>query len=229
VLLYLSLACVAFQNLAFFVADRYRTEAAPVLCVLAGAGLYDLFHRFRIPGRRPAAAIAAAALFTAVVWFDFLGERSMDRAREAINRGVALRKLERTSEARREFEEAIRVSPRDPDAHRWLGEIALGEQRWNDAWHHFERALDSAPDYVRPLLGKAQVLEKTGRANEAEPIYREALLADPWSPDVHLNYGVWLAIQGRRDEARRVFEQGLRLSPGDGRFQRNLQRLRAGL
>jgi len=228
-LLLLSLACVAFQNLAFFVADRYRTEAAPVLCVLAGAGLYDLLHRFRLPGRRPFAAVAATVLFTTFVWFDFLGERHIDRAREAINRGVALRKLDRTSEARREFEEAIRVSPEDPDAHRWLGEIALGEQRWDDAWNHFNRALDAAPDYVRPLLGKAQVLEKTGRAGDAEAVYRQALLADPWSPDVHLNYGVWLAIQGRKEEAGRVFERGLRLSPGDARFQRNLQRLRAGL
>lgn len=228
-LLLLALACVAFQNLVFFVADRYRTEAAPVLCVLAGAAVVDALHRFRDPGRLLWPALGATALFTAFVWIDVLGERSIDKAREAINRGVALRRLDRTLPARREFEQAIRISPRDPDAHRWLGEIALGEQRWKDAWDHFERALDAAPDYVRPLLGEAQILEKTGRGAEAESLYQRALRADPWSPDVHLNYGVWLAVQGRKEDARRMFETGLKLSPGDLRFQRNLQRLRAGL
>jgi tetratricopeptide (TPR) repeat protein len=228
-LLLFSLACVAFQNLAFFVADRYRTEAAPVLCVLAGAAVLDVLRRFRNPGRKLWPALAVTAVFTAFVWIDFLGERQVNETREAINRGVALRRLDRTQAARREFELAIRHSPRDPDAHRWLGEIALGEQRWNDAWNHFERSIDAAPDYVRPLLGEAQVLEKTGRGAEAENIYQRALRADPWSPDVHLNYGVWLAVQGRKEEARQMFEKGLRLVPGDPRFQRNLQRLRAGM
>ena len=228
-LLLLALACVAFQNLVFFVADRYRTEAAPALCVLAGAAVMDILKRFRHPGRRLRSALAATAVFTAFVWIDFLGERSVNETREAINRGVAWRRLDRAREARREFERAIQISPRDPDAHRWLGEMALGEQRWSDAWNHFERSLDSAPDYIRPLLGEAQVLEKTGRAAEAESIYQRALRADPWSPDVHLNYGVWLAVQGRKEEAQRRFEEGLRLSPGDQRFQRNLQRLSRGL
>ncbi|HET9887242.1 MAG TPA: tetratricopeptide repeat protein, partial [bacterium] len=211
------------------VADRYRTEAAPALCALAGAAVLDVVHRFRDPGRKLVPSLIATALFTAFVWIDFLGERPVNETREAINRGVALRRLNRAPQAQREFERAIQISPRDPDAHRWLGEIAMGEQRWEDAWNHFERSLQTAPDYVRPLLGEAQVLEKTGRGAQAESLYQRALRADPWSPDVHLNYGVWLAVQGRKEEAQRMFEEGLRLSPGDARFQRNLQRLRAGL
>jgi tetratricopeptide (TPR) repeat protein len=228
-LLLLSLGCVAFQNLAFFVADRYRTEGAPFLCVLAGAALDDIRMGLRAAGRNARTALIMSALFAAFVWIDLLGERKIDRARDAINRGVALRRLERREEARIAFEEALRYSPQDPDAHRWLGEIALGDKRWNDAIHHFDEALERAPDYVRPLLGKAQVLERSGKAEEAEAPYREALRADPWSADVHLNYGVWLAVQGRRDEAQRIFEEGIRISPTDQRLRRNLQRLHAGL
>jgi Flp pilus assembly protein TadD len=50
--------------------------------------------------------------------------------------------------------------------------------------------------------------------------------ADPWSADVRLNYGVWLAKAGRLDEARVQFEEGARLAPRDERFRRNLERLR---
>jgi tetratricopeptide (TPR) repeat protein len=141
----------------------------------------------RAAGRNARTALIMSALFAAFVWIDLLGERKIDRARDAINRGVALRRLERREEARIAFAEALRYSPQEPDAHRWLGEIALGDKRWNDAIHHFDEALERAPDYVRPLLGKAQVLERSGKAEEAEAPYREALRADPWSADVHLN------------------------------------------
>ncbi len=226
-LLVLALAAVAIQNLAFFVADRYRMEAVPALCVLAGAAIDDLLRGLpKQPGRRGAPlSLALAALFTAFVWIDWLGEREIDETREAIHRGVSLRRLERNQEARTAFEEAARLSPRDPDAQRWLGEIALGEERWTDALDHFRRAIAAAPDYVRPLLGEAQTLERMGRSAEAEPLYLSAMRADPWSADVRLNYGVWLAKAGRGGEARAQFEEGARLAPHDDRFRRNLRRL----
>lgn len=227
-LLLLAIGCAAFQNLAFFAADRYRLEAVPVLCVCAGLAFRDL--RQGIPrGRRSAVAIALAAIVAVFAWVDWLGEWGVDRTREAIHRGVAERRLKRDVEARRDFEEAIRLSPNDPDAHRWLGEIALGEGRWENAVSHFDRALEAAPDYVRARLGKAQTLEKMGRAPEAEFEYRQALLADPWSAETRLNYGVWCAVGGRREDARRLFEEGLRLTPNDERFRRNLRRLDEGL
>jgi Flp pilus assembly protein TadD/4-amino-4-deoxy-L-arabinose transferase-like glycosyltransferase len=226
-LLLMALAAVAMQCLAFFVADRYRMEALPALCVFAGAAIDDLVRGLpKKEGKRGAPiSLALAALFAAFVWIDWLGKREIDETREAIHRGVSLRRLERNQEARFAFEEAARSSPRDPDAQRWLGEIALGEERWADALDHFRRAIDAAPDYVRPLLGEAQTLERMGRPAEAESLYVRAMHADPWSADVRLNYGVWLAKAGRGGEARAQFEEGTRLAPRDDRFRRNLRRL----
>lgn len=228
-LLGLWMACALAQNLIFFVAERYRIEAVPALCVCAGMGVADLgnlIRRTRRPsGKALLVPLCGVALFVAISGFDWLHEWKIDRTRESIHRGVALRRLERNDEAEREFSEAIRISPRDPDAHRWLGEIALGRKKYDVAIQHFDAALGEAPDYIRPLLGRAQALEEAGRGEEAEPAYRKALESDPWSTDVHLNYGVWLAKRSRLDEAEQLFRRALQLNPNDGRVQRNLTRL----
>ncbi len=236
--LLLTLAAVAAENLLFFVTSRYRLEAVPVLCVLAGCGVAAVVRvGWRRLDRRVVALVILFAAFTIV---DVLGERHVDRGRAALNRGVALRRSGRNASAARAFRQALQYSPGDPDAHRWLGEMALGEARYarsdsvrarkaREAIDHFDQALAAAPDYVRVLLGKAQALERAGRLGEAEPVYRAALAADPFSADARLNYGVYLAMAGRTEEARWMFSEGLRLAPGDARLRANLKRLNSGL
>jgi tetratricopeptide (TPR) repeat protein len=222
-LLAVALGSVAFQNLVFFVADRYRVEAVPVLCLLAGLGL-DGWLSAR--GRRKWVAALAAALLALFVQIDFLGEREVDRMRAAIDRGVALRRLGLKAGAARAYREALSFAPGDPDAHRLLGEIALEEENYARAVAHYDEALAGAPDYLMALLGKAQALEKWGRLEEAEAVYRRTLEVDPWSFEVRLNYGVFLGMQERTAEARRMFEEGMRLTADKERFLANLENLR---
>jgi Flp pilus assembly protein TadD len=224
-LLLVAVAAVAAENLAFFVAGRYRLQAVPALCALAGAGIAAIVSA---PGRIPRAAVAGAVALAVATQVDFLGERDVDEARAAINRGAALRRAGDDAGAVREFETALAISPDDPDAHCWRGELALSARDPQRALAHFDRALAVAPDYLRVLLGKASALERLGREADAEPVYRAALEVDPWSTDVRLNYGVWLAVNGRHEEARRQFEVGLRIDPGDDRLRRNLARLSGG-
>jgi Tfp pilus assembly protein PilF len=236
--LLIALGTVAAENLLFFVTSRYRLEAVPVLCLLAGCGVAAIVRSgWRRLDRRVAAVVL---LFAAFVIVDVLGERHVDYGRAALNRGVALRRAGKDPSAARAFREALRHSPGDPDAHRWLGEMALGEAKQarsdsvrvgkaREAIDHFNRSLAAAPDYVRVLLGKAQALEQAGRREEAEPVYRAALAADPFSTEVRLNYGVYLALAGRTEEARWMFSEGLRLAPNDSRLRANLRRLDRGL
>jgi tetratricopeptide (TPR) repeat protein len=225
-LLALSLAVTAAVNLLFFVAGRYRLEAVPALCVLAGVAV----DRVCRDGRRAVSipAFVAVALVAIVVHVDFLGERSIDEARAAINRGAALRQLGLDASAARAYREAVAAAPDDPDAHYHLGQIALAEKNPARALSSFERSLAGAPDYVKALLARATCLERLHRREEAEESYLRAIAADPWAVETRLNYGVFLAIGGRTEEARRAFEAGLAIDPTDGRLQRNLRRLLNG-
>jgi tetratricopeptide (TPR) repeat protein len=222
-LLGLAVGAVAVENLLFFVTARYRVEAAPALCALAGLGVTGLLARG--DRRSWAVPIVGAVLVATIVHVDFLGERAIDRTRVAINRGVALRRSGFDARAETAFREALRFGPGDPDAHRWLGEIELGRGHLEGAMAHFDSALAGAPDYLHVLLAKAQSLERAGRRSEAEPLYRRAIEVDPWSAETRNNYGVFLAIEGREDEARRQFEAGLSIDPTDERLARNRERL----
>jgi tetratricopeptide (TPR) repeat protein len=226
-LLLLALGAVAAQNLLFFPAARYRLEAVPLLCVFAGAGIDGILTRRWTRRDLPRCGLAVAAV-AAVVWADLTGGREMNLTRTAINRGVALREAGRAREAEAAFRNALRADPHDPDAHRWLAETLLAREDATGALRHFDAALIAAPDYVRVLLGRAQAAELAG-VSGAEDAYRRALAVDPYSTDVRLNYGVWLARAGRRDEAQEMFRSGLELEPGDTRFSTNLRRLRSGL
>jgi Flp pilus assembly protein TadD len=222
-LLAIALASTAAVNLAFFVAGRYRLEAVPALCVLAGLGVERLLR----DGRRAASgvAFALAALGGIVVHADFLGERPVDEVRAAINRAAALRELGRDDEAAGTLRGALALSPDDVDANYRLGQIDLARNDVPAALARFDRALTGDAAFVRALLGRATCLERLERPEEAEDSYRRAIAADPWSAETRLNYGVFLAIGGRGEEARRQFRAGLAIDPNDGRIQRNLRRL----
>jgi len=222
-LLAISLLAVAAQNLGFFVADRYRLEAVPALCVLAGLGVDAAWRR---RGRIGAGAAIALAVTLVVVHADFLGERGIDEARAAVQRALALEGAGLRAGAQRKLEEALRVDPRDVDAHRLLADAMARDGDARGALAHYESALAGAPDYVTALLGEARLLDRLGRAAEAEIRYRRAIEADPYSTRARLLYGVHLALGRRWDDARAQFEAGLRMDPSDPDLLENLRNLR---
>lgn len=221
-LLACALAAAAVQNLAFFVADRYRLEAVPALCVLAALGAEAAIRRRGRIGAAPYAVAAAVFVFGQL---DPLGERGIDEARAAIHRAVAMQHRGLEEGTRRMLETALRHDPRDVDAHRLLGEHFVRRGDAAGALLHFDQALSGAPDYVDVLLAKARLLEGLGRGAESEPLYRRALEADPYSVRVRLLYGVHLAVARRPDEARAQFEAGLRIQPGNPDLVENLRTL----
>lgn len=224
----IAIAAVAAENLLFFVAGRYRLEAVPVLCVLAGAGVDEVIRR---RARVPAWTWVAFAALGAIVWIDLLGERRIDETRARIHRAVAYEQAGLFASAERVLTDALRADPDDVDANRLAGQAAARREDWNAARRLYGRAVDGAPDYVRALLGLATADERLGRDAEAEAAYRRAVEADPHDADARLGLGTFLAVRERWAEAREQFTIGLRIDPGHAALKanlRNLERLRGG-
>ena len=73
-----------------------------------------------------------------------------------------------------------------------------------------------------PLFGSALELHKAGRLQEAEPLYRRALAADPRHADT-LNFLGLLALQsGRAEEAVQSIGKALALSPQNPAYHYNI-------
>jgi tetratricopeptide (TPR) repeat protein len=77
---------------------------------------------------------------------DVLAETEADRIYVlAIRLGECYRNLNRPEEAKQSYEEAYRKNPDGPAVLARLGEIALGEKRYDEAVGFFQKALDNQP------------------------------------------------------------------------------------
>lgn len=121
----------------------------------------------------------------------------LNRGKEDLRKGLH-------DDARREFEEARRFRPNDPEV---LSNLALAMFHLG----HLEEAerttrglLVSHADSVPLLFNLGLILFKAGRAEAREPLERVLALA-PGHRKAHLTVGLILQREGRLDEAKRHF------------------------
>jgi len=86
---------------------------------------------------------------------------------------------------------------------------------WRDAETLFERAIAVTEDNFLAHKNLADVLLQHGRADEAEPHYREALRIAPGWPDIRVGWADLLVAQGRLGEALGRYEEELQRNPNE--------------
>jgi len=72
-------------------------------------------------------------------------------------------------------QKSLGIKPLDKETYLLLGLNYLDLREWDKARHHFERAIELAPDYGRAYLGLGNVAQKTGDLQGAIRLYRTAL------------------------------------------------------
>lgn len=142
--------------------------------------------------------------------------------REQLNRGNQLLAQGQPAEAAAAFTEALRLSPKDEDAHYNLG-IALARQGKNDdAIRHYEEALRIFPDYVEAHNNLGNLLLRLRRADEAAKHFEEAVKIMPEYAPAWNNLGNALQQGGRTNEARQHFQKAVELNPSYWQAHYNL-------
>jgi tetratricopeptide (TPR) repeat protein len=118
--------------------------------------------------------------------------------------------------------EAVRLSPRDPDAMLALGEAQLANRQFEEAERCADRVivLDPASSDGHYLLGRISLQRKDWK--EAEAHCREALRIEPRNWIVMNNLGVALQGQGRHKDAVAAFENAAKMNPKAELVRRNL-------
>ena len=180
---------------------RIASELAVAAAEALGVPLADVSRRKRRPGFRSEANIAYL------------------KGRHALNRSTAAGCFE----AIEHFEVALAAAPTMARAHAgmanaywWLAsygglEPDHGYPRARDA---AERALAHEPDLAEAHLALAQVrLRYDWNFAAAEESFRQALIFDPSSAEVHELYGHFLQMMGKHDEAIAMRHEAVRLDP----------------
>jgi tetratricopeptide (TPR) repeat protein len=138
-------------------------------------------------------------------------ETAEGRVEEHRNLGVAFYKTGMFDEAHREFRRVVDLRPTDGSACFYLGLIAAKQSKWDEAITAFDSARDRGGNRTSILYNLALCYERSGRLDDAEAAYAEAVGKARQDPRALTGWGIaalhrgdFAVAAGRLDRAREV-------------------------
>lgn len=132
--------------------------------------------------------------------------------------GMIYLQKEMRTEARENFEQALKFQPSYPDTwpNAWnnLGMLAAQAGDNETAIRNLDEAIRLNPTYATALDNLGSVYRREGRWAEAQKALETALKADPDDADANYGLGMVFAQQNDTDAAQRFLQRALELRPG---------------
>jgi Tfp pilus assembly protein PilF len=141
--------------------------------------------------------------------------------RPFVNRGLAYLGESQTEAARADFERALEINHRSPDAYLARGTLKLRSQRLPDALEDLDRALAIDPKYGAAYNKRCVVNAGLGRRAQALADCEQAVALDSLNPEAWINHGAVLRSFGQPGAAAASYERALLLKPGSGSAHHN--------
>ncbi len=168
-------------------------------------------------GKETANAQAASKLESA------LREAAVDKPEPYFELAEMQRKLGRHADAEKNYLRVIEIDPKNIQAYNNLGNLLADTVRLDDAIDLFKKAIEldggySADSYNN--LGLAYIGMQ--RQQEAEQVFRDAAVANPFFADARLNLGTLLFQREEYAAAAREFQGALAIDPGVLKARNNL-------
>src|SRR6266513_2032810 len=134
------------------------------------------------------------------------------RVEEHRNLGIAFYKTGMLDEAAREFRRVAELRSGEPNAHFYIGLVALKQARWREAMDALRLAAEKGGGRPAVFHNLGFAYEQLGRLDEAEAAYGEAAARARTDAKVYLGWGVvalkrgdYGGAAGRLDRARELF------------------------
>jgi tetratricopeptide (TPR) repeat protein len=179
-LLYAIAATYAASVVLFYVFARYRFPIAPVLMILAAAGVVQaarLAAGRQVRRLAPALAAAAGAVVLAHVPLE---STRASRAMHYADIGAAIGKdPNRASQAMEFYQRALSEAPENPAAQFGVGTLLARMGRPSDAIAHYESAVHAWPAYAEARYNFGLALAAVGRREESAQQLEESVRLRP--------------------------------------------------
>ena len=108
-------------------------------------------------------------------------------------------------EAKKEFQEELKIDPANAGAEYVLGEMARQGGQWDEAIQHFSRATKLDAGFGDAFLGLGNSLLSAKRFTDAVPPLQTAVKLDSRNPGAHYSLATALTRAGRKEEAEKEF------------------------
>jgi 4-amino-4-deoxy-L-arabinose transferase-like glycosyltransferase len=175
--LYAIAAFYTFGTALFYVFARYRFPLAPVLMLLAAAGLIEVIDAFRARrwSKRLTTASIAAAVGLLIAHIPLI-DRSAGRAINYLSIAAALsQQPARVAQAQEFYEKILIEYPQWPPARYGLGLLLTQTGRYAEAIPHLREAVALWPDYSEAHYALGVAFDGIGRSSDAAREYGEAM------------------------------------------------------
>ena len=152
--------------------------------------------------------------------------------RRLLARGIVAEEAGRRDEALAVFEEAVSVSPGEPEAREALSRLLCqlasamsSQRRVDEAFAYYERAVEAAPDLPQPrcLLGAAYL--GAGDVEAAEREFIHSLDLDPDYAEAHLNMALIYETRGDDELQIEALRSYLRSAPAASNVEQVRERI----
>jgi tetratricopeptide (TPR) repeat protein len=112
-------------------------------------------------------------------------------------------------------QKALSLSPRLPEAHMLLGQVALGEAKMDDALAEFEREAAINPMYGPVYDRLGDVYMQKNQLEKAQDALNQALLLEPDATGPYILLGQTLMKQDNPSTAVTYLERAVQMDPGN--------------
>jgi len=129
--------------------------------------------------------------------------------------GEALDELKDHDGAIRQFRDAVKANPKEPDAHFGLGYLLWGRRQYAEAVEEFQAELANNPNHVQALIYMADAQLQMSHPEAALPLLEKAIGLDQRLELAHLDLGILYADVGRQEDAVRELVVAAKLAPQD--------------
>lgn len=141
------------------------------------------------------------------------------------NLGNAYRLNKDWDAARRVFEHALEVDPKDPEANYGVAMVFAHADDTEHAYEYLQRALKSRPDYPEALNNLGILYLRTQRRDDAVRTFEECIRLAPDFDQAYLNLARVYAIENSPGKARQVLQELLQRLPDDAQAKAMLEQL----
>ena len=111
------------------------------------------------------------------------------------------------------YREVLQTDPRNVDALRMLGVLAVGEGNLDEGERLLRRAVAIAPDFVNAIMDLGGALQEQNRTREALECFKQATKLEPTNHRAHFHLAQTLAPAMFSHEAIECYEKVLALRP----------------
>jgi tetratricopeptide (TPR) repeat protein len=171
--------------------------------------------------------MAANDLPGAIATYRKLVETNEQDATAKTYLGTALARAGDREDAIKQFNEALRIAPKNPETHYCLGVVLAAAGRDVEAIGHFRSTIQGDPDFGEVHFQLANVLMRAHHYAEASGEYSKAVAQDPKNSFAAVMESLALVRLKRYRDACEVLEQAHKIAPGDPDVVNALARLLA--